>query len=402
LVLGRGTGGDNRTTKWSTNAIEQRTGISRSRAEKAIADLEQIKAVVRDPASKRSHPKYKIAPAHEVPGCDGFPPAALNPAQQRVFDQLGDNLTLVPRDIKPKQHEEYERWATRWPHKVADELVSLGRATRSQNGTQYRAVLYDTEAAAKPDWIWLPNELVDGAGGETPPVELVRQTGSAPTLRLLVDLYGAQSLDEDGGIHFRRIRQDYKRHKVGERGPCIIWGFVPDGMRGWRDAPFIAPHVAHALSDNDKRAVALDEFWACWKRLCRIGLVELVAHLVHADTEEGEIIHPMAREGTGLEVEQEIHRAAEAAALRMITQGQFDWAKNQGVVIFAPVSHHIEEVQMVGTARLRYRPKTNRTLAFISREVEWREVIARYGQMAYDTRTSARGASLATSRGHQG
>src|SRR3712207_769637 len=65
LVLARGTGGDNRTTKWSANAIEQRTGISRSRAAKAIADLERAKAVARDPASKRDRPKYKIAPAHE-------------------------------------------------------------------------------------------------------------------------------------------------------------------------------------------------------------------------------------------------------------------------------------------------------------------------------------------------
>src|SRR3954469_2298709 len=79
LVLARGTGGDNRTTKWSTNAIEQRTAISRSRAAGAIADLEQAKAIVRDPASRRDHPKYKIAPAHEIPGCEGFPPPALNP-----------------------------------------------------------------------------------------------------------------------------------------------------------------------------------------------------------------------------------------------------------------------------------------------------------------------------------
>jgi hypothetical protein len=57
LVLARGTGGDNRTTKWSTNAIERYTGISRSRAAKAIADLEQDKAVVRDPAGTRWYPK---------------------------------------------------------------------------------------------------------------------------------------------------------------------------------------------------------------------------------------------------------------------------------------------------------------------------------------------------------
>ncbi len=70
LVLARGTGGDNRTTKWSVNAVERYTGVSRSRAAQAIADLERDKALVRDPASKRDRPKYKIAPAHEIPGCD--------------------------------------------------------------------------------------------------------------------------------------------------------------------------------------------------------------------------------------------------------------------------------------------------------------------------------------------
>ncbi len=222
LVLARGTGGDNRTTKWSTNAIERYTGISRSRAAQAIADLEQDKAVVRDPASKRDRPKYKVAPAHEIPGCEGFPPPALSPGQQRVFDQLGDDWTVVPNGIKPKQREEHDRWHSRSPREVADELVRLGRAVLGtdvavppwEDALRYRAVAYDAEGAAKPDWIWLPNALVDGAAGETAPVELVRQTGSAPTLRLFVDLYAAQNLDEDGGVHFRHIRQEYERHKV--------------------------------------------------------------------------------------------------------------------------------------------------------------------------------------------
>src|SRR4051812_32088426 len=91
LVLARGTGGDNRTTKWSVNAVEKYTGISRSRAAAAITQLEGAKAIVRDPASKRDRPKYRIGPAHEIPGCEGFPPPALSPEQQRVFDNLGDD-----------------------------------------------------------------------------------------------------------------------------------------------------------------------------------------------------------------------------------------------------------------------------------------------------------------------
>ncbi len=409
LVLARGTGRDNRTTKWSTNAIERYTGISRSRAAQAIADLKQDKAIVRDPASKRDRPKYKIAPAHEIPGCEGYPPPALNPEQQRVFDQLGDGWTLIPKDIKPKQREEYDRWHSWSPRKVADELVRLGRAVLGTDGAappwednvRYRAVPYYAEGAGKPGWIWLPNVLVDGAAGETAPVELVRQTGSAATLRLLVDLYGAQNLDEDGGIHFRHIRQGYERHKIGEQGPFVVWGFVPGTEVTWQDAPFIAPHL---IGEKDEKGQdkGWTGFWACWTRLRGLGLVETVAHLVHADAKEGEVIHPMALEGSGLEVEREVRRAAEAAARRMVTPGQLAWAEGQGVVTLAPVLRHIEQVQMLGITRLRYRPRTNRTLAFIGREAEWREAIARFGRIAGNAGFGAGVGTLATSRAIKG
>jgi hypothetical protein len=399
LVLARGTGGDNRTTKWSANAIEGRTGISRSRAAGAIADLERVGAVVRDPASRRDRPKYRIAPAHEIPGCEGFPPPPLSPEQQWVFDRLGDGWTAVPGGTSSAHRK---TWKTHRPREVADELVGLGRAVRGKDtevspweDVRYRVVScpHDAEAAAKPDWIWLPNALVDGVAGETPPVELVRQTGSAPTLRLLVDLYGAQNLDEDGGIPARRIRQGYTRHKAGERGPYVVWGFVPDAERAWPEAPFVAPHLT-GERDETGQDTGWTGFWACWRRLRGLGLVEVVAHLVDADTAEGEVIHPMALDGTGLGVEREVARAATRAGLAMITPGQGKWAKEQGVVALAPVLRHIEGVQMLGIARLRYRPRTSRTLAFAAREAEWREVIARLGEIA----RGAAAEPLATSR----
>ena len=100
-------------------------------------------------------------------------------------------------------------------------------------------------------------------------------------------------------------------------------------------------------------------------------------------------------------MEQEVCRAAGIRGPEDDHAGQFDWAKDQGVVALAPVPRHIEGVQLVGIARLRYRPKTNRTRLF-GREAEWREVIARYGQIAANTSTSASGAPFATSRVHQG
>ena len=61
--------------------------------------------------------------------------------------------------------------------------------------------------------------VVMGIAGETAPVQLLRQAQNPAALRLFVDLYHSHGLAEDGGVRWRRIRQDYTRHKIGERGP---------------------------------------------------------------------------------------------------------------------------------------------------------------------------------------
>jgi hypothetical protein len=66
----------------------------------------------------------------------------------------------------------------------------------------------------------------------------------------------------------------------------------------------------------------------------------------------------------------------------LITAGQHEWAVNEGVVMVAPVQRHIEGVQMVGVVRLRYRPQTTRTAAFMARASEWREIISRLDEIA--------------------
>jgi len=392
LVAARGTGGDNRTTKWSTNAIEQRTNISRSRAKAAILGLEAGGLLHRDPASKPSFPKYKLVPAHEVPGCEGCRPPALAGEHARVHAALGTDWTEVPKSAA--SGSAYSRWGSLAPRRTANELVKSGHVEVSTDGCHFRAARYDVEAAARPDWIWLPNALVDGAAQETAPAEMARQTGNVLVLRLLVNLYGSQILDEDGGIHFRRIRQQYARHKVGEQGPFVVWGFVPEQAAAFRDALFVAPHFA-AANDDVKRTAAWAEFWKCWNHLLDMGLVEFVAHLVEADTSEGEIIHPVALPETGLEVERELARAATLAGAALTTSGQQRWAFDQGVRLLVPIERRKESVQVMGIARLRYRPRTSRTLAFVAREADWKAALDRLLEIAA-TR------ELATSRGHQG
>ena len=66
LVMARGTGPDNRTTQWSVHSIEQRTGISRPNAAKAVKDLldRGIWKKVRD----GQHPIYEAVCGDQIPG----------------------------------------------------------------------------------------------------------------------------------------------------------------------------------------------------------------------------------------------------------------------------------------------------------------------------------------------
>lgn len=61
LVLARGTGADNRTTRWSGNAVEKYAGISWRRADSAIAEVERVKLLENlSPTGKRPTRKFAM------------------------------------------------------------------------------------------------------------------------------------------------------------------------------------------------------------------------------------------------------------------------------------------------------------------------------------------------------
>jgi hypothetical protein len=270
LVLARGTGGDQRTTSWSVNAIETYTNIGRPRAKQAIAALEGA-GLIRV-LQKGSRPRYFITPATKDPG--------------------------VAR-------------------------------TREE-----------------PDWIWLPNTLIDGADGEVPPVERVRQARNITALQLFIDLYHAHNLADDGGVDWRPpngIRERFKRLKIGETHEYNIWGFYGETVETWSTNPIFARHSTG--KDGAER------FWDAWRLLKLLGLVDTVAHLVETDKEDGEPIHPLA-DGNGEPGEQAVLQAAVAAATAMMTEEQVEWATHKSFDDFmVPVRKHRTEVQVLGRER---------------------------------------------------
>jgi hypothetical protein len=200
LVQACGTGADNRTTAWSTNAVEEYTPIARSRAKAAITRLLETHASKQ--ISGGRHPRYKLTPAHEIP-------EIVKAA--RTWDDPDDFFADDP------------------PNPVSKD----------------------------PQWIWLPNEIVTstGAVGELPPIALVHNSGDPMLLRLLVDLYDAQNLVDNGGISFRRgVWQEYSRVEIGLYAEFIIYGFLLTGTSWVNTKSDVACCHLRELTNKEKDA----------------------------------------------------------------------------------------------------------------------------------------------------
>lgn len=349
LVLARGSGRDNRTSTWSVQAVEKYTSISRGRAQEALRVLERhgLIQVLRE----GTRPKYLLAPAHEVPRCEGHPPSTLDRLEQRFVD-------LVVRTQAPCPNKASEGWDYRNPRTIAKGLVDRGWL-RDLGSGRY-SLAYDHAAACQPDWIWLPNTIVTGAAGEVPPVELVRQIQDAMALRLFVDFYHAQNLREDGGINRRLTRQQYERYEVGRQGPFTVWGFRHKvGLVAW-DGP-TACHRREKLTAEEVEAGKNSgvDFFRRQDQLTGLGLIEWVPHLVESERTEAEIIHPVGSGGTD-ELQDVLGSLAHQAASCMLTHAQRTWAAEIGLRL-VPVPHHVANIQIAGIAQLRYRPRTRLT-----------------------------------------
>jgi hypothetical protein len=184
------------------------------------------------------------------------------------------------------------------------------------------------------------------------------------TLQLLVDLYHAQDLREEEGVSRRLTWQEFARVAVGERGQFRVWGFrYKNGWLSW-DSPVTTRHRRNELTPDERarRENAGVDFFRRQGQLVAAGLLEWVPTLFESDNDEAESLHPYGLGGSD-SLEDRLGRAAHAAAEALLTPGQRIWANDEGLSL-VPVPQHIAKVQMIGIARLRYRPRTSKTAAW--------------------------------------
>lgn len=263
-------------------------------------------------------------------------------------------------------------------HAAIDALAAAGIVRQSKGGARPAYELPSVlgvmpkrkgkTAAADTDepaaWVWLPNTLVDGlpeAPGASP-LERVRQTGDVMILRLLVDLYGAHELRDDGGIDRRIAWHPHESQVLGEYAQYRLIAFTPDKYRhcGAGKHPVVDTHKV-VPGTKGGAADSWGPFWERWNVLEQLGLVQWSTVLWEAAAPDAEPIHPL----NGPEPdEHRIGIAAHNAALGMLeTIGVLEVPPRAWLV---PVLKHFTKAAAIGIARLRYRPHTTATAAWFS------------------------------------
>jgi len=359
LVQARGTGRDNRTTAWSVESIERYTGISRHRAAAAVKNL-QAKEFTRL-LRGGTKPKYEL-----IPYADPMKTLRreLSPLEQYVVDRIARGEEID----EPREKQAAYRAAT--------------KGWLAADGTGRLAIR--SEPKAEADRIWLPNDLVTGALGEIPPLELVRQTQDPMTLRLFIEMYHSQNLREDGGVSRRFMWKYYDRVKIGEYAHFPVWGFYGGSeWVNWENS-LTSPHRREKLTKEEIAAGQNPgvDFFRRTAQLSDIGLMEWVPHLIESAEQSGEIIHPLGI-GQSESIEDRLGRSAHETGRALLTEGQYDWAANNGIHQLVPVPRHIANVQMVGIGRLRYRPHTRMTSAWwADLNANAEKHLARYAEIA--------------------
>ncbi len=338
LVLARGSGPDNSTTSWSVQAIEKYTGISRGRAGKAILDLCQSGLVNKTRSGTR--PRYDLTKAEDY-FSDLVSLDELTGLERDVLLLVRDGLPLIS-DYRPAR----------------DALMQRNILHQDGQG----ALIIKHDALADPQWIWLPNELVSGAAEETPPIELVRQTQDSMTLRLFIDLYAAHALTEDGGIKRTVTYQRYDKRQLGESRQFKLFGFSLAGDVV-RRGPLTLPHICEVSDEEHEAGVSpAEDFVQRFKALADLGLIEWIPYLYESDGAEAEPIHPIGLFATN-SPEDRVGILARSAGTGLLPESLRAGA-DAGGSFCIPVLGHMTKVEVIGIARLRYRPKTKMTAAW--------------------------------------
>lgn len=348
LVLACGTGGDNRSTSWSSTALHKYAGVTFERGVATIKWLVREGYILHARKHTKAKPRYRLTPWAEFMQ-RGFVPylSSLTAPEKAYLDSLPNEGCFEGPDKRRKRQREW-----------FESLVYYDFVWETGHGE------YTRDLSPESDPIWLPNTIVTGtAKGEDSPIKRLRRSGDVWALRLFVDLYHSQNLRDDGGISPRVLRWNFSRKQIGQQGIHTIWAFKP------ASCPTVDRYTdlfsIHFHKDRKQPEETEHPFWVNVELLKKLGLIHFIPHLWESDSHHAEIIYPYGMGWSGEEViERKLGESAHRAGCKMAFGPKRDEAANEGFHWFAPVPSTIPDCVLIGIARLRYRPHTKRTRAW--------------------------------------
>ena len=148
-------------------------------------------------------------------------------------------------------------------------LIEANLLTRMKGGKYPQYQLAPEYTGNDPaDLIWLPNSVVDGLDRETPPVDLLWQAQNSDAVRLFGNLYQARELTGRWRDRMAKGQGDnvfqFKREKISEYGPYVLWGFRAKGIEAWPQSTFAQRHPRRSAAPPQE---TWDGFWTAQRLL---------------------------------------------------------------------------------------------------------------------------------------
>ncbi|TXM97042.1 hypothetical protein FV242_32530 [Methylobacterium sp. WL64] len=128
----------------------------------------------------------------------------------------------------------------------------------------------------------------------------------------------------------------------------------------WETAAFVEPHPTGEFEEIEgsdgttQQDTGMRAISNALTKLQSLDVIQFVPHLIDADSEEGEVIHPCPI-SVGVAEERAITKAARNAALRLMTDGQERYVDSKGYEPIIPLPRHLENAALVGLLRTTHR-----------------------------------------------
>lgn len=337
LILAAGTGADNRTSTWSSEAINKRTGLNWRKAASFITKLEQHGFV-----------RWLTGKGTRKPRLD-LPPIETRKPMQKHVAVLADQIMHGEQPISVKDKG------------AATIGKDQGWLAEDDDGT-WRFIPDRPMVKA-----YLPNALVGDetgkATGASTIVDRIRLSRDSMAFRLLVDLYALQDLAEHGGVDRQALRKESKRELAHSTGQFRVWQFERGAQ--WVTWPQLMHHRRNPTPEEEAagKNAGLD-FFNRVEVLQDAGALEWAYYLAEDNAEGSNRVYPVAVERHGKIVWDELESivggyATRAACALAGNPDQADaWEQSMPVAFILPAERMAKEAALVGVPRLRCRAKT--------------------------------------------